>query len=88
MPFLRSCMLEKSLHKLSWRLFLTLKNKVPKPLAHASVKNECHRSAKGPRVFLRLGSQHVKPDMLYNNYTVFKVIVNSVTAQLQILPMN
>lgn len=59
-------------------MIFQVKRTIPKPLAHASVKSEEHRSAKGPCVFLRLWIQRVKPDMLYNNYTVFRVMVNVV----------
>jgi len=59
-------------------MIFQFKKTIPKPLAHASVKNEYHRSAKGPCIFFGLRSQRVKPDMLYNNYTVFKVMVNAV----------
>lgn len=59
-------------------MIFQFKRTVPKPFARASVKSEEHRSAKGPCIFLRLWSQHVKPDMLYNNYTVFRVMVNAV----------
>lgn len=60
-------------------MMFQFKKTASKPLGHASVKNnEWCRSAKGPCVFLGLRSQHVKPDMVYDNYTVFKVIVNAV----------
>lgn len=59
-------------------MIFQVKRTILKPLACASVKSEEHRSAKGPCVFLRLWIQRVKPDMLYNNYTVFRVMVNVV----------
>lgn len=59
-------------------MIFQMKKTILKPFSHASMKSEEHGSAKGPCIFLRLWIQHVKPDTLYSNYTVFRVLVNAV----------